>query len=293
MEITEKIIDGKSVSKQIIEEVKQNTIKAGVKPGLALILVGNDPASEVYVRNKGRVCEEIGFYSVTEKLPETTPESELLEKVHKYNEDKNIHGLLVQLPLPKHIDELKVIEAVNYKKDVDGFHPVNAGRLLVGEKSFVPCTPAGIMELFKRYNIETSGKNVVVIGRSNIVGKPMAALLMQKNKNANSTVTVCHSKTKNIPDFTRRADILIAAIGKPGFVTGDMVKEGCVIIDVGMNRIEDKTRKSGTRLVGDVNFDECYPKAEKITPVPGGVGLMTIAMLMKNTLDSALKVIYD
>ena len=293
MEITEKIIDGKSVSKQIIEEVKQNTIKAGVKPGIALILVGNDPASEVYVRNKGRVCEEIGFYSVTEKLPETTPESELLEKVHKYNEDKNIHGLLVQLPLPKHIDELKVIEAVNYKKDVDGFHPVNAGRLLVGEKSFVPCTPAGIMELFKRYNIETSGKNVVVIGRSNIVGKPMAALLMQKNKNANSTVTVCHSKTKNIPDFTRRADILIAAIGKPGFVTGDMVKEGCVIIDVGMNRIEDKTRKSGTRLVGDVNFDECYPKAEKITPVPGGVGLMTIAMLMKNTLDSALKVIYD
>ena len=293
MEITEKIIDGKSVSKQIIEEVKQNTIKAGVKPGLALILVGNDPASEVYVRNKGRVCEEIGFYSVTEKLPETTPESELLEKVHKYNEDKNIHGLLVQLPLPKHIDELKVIEAVNYKKDVDGFHPVNAGRLLVGEKSFVPCTPAGIMELFKRYNIETSGKNVVVIGRSNIVGKPMAALLMQKNKNANSTVTVCHSKPKNIPDFTRRADILIAAIGKPGFVTGDMVKEGCVIIDVGMNRIEDKTRKSGTRLVGDVNFDECYPKAEKITPVPGGVGLMTIAMLMKNTLDSALKVIYD
>ena len=293
MEITEKIIDGRSVSKQIIEEVKQNTVKAGVKPGLALILVGNDPASEVYVRNKGKVCEEIGFYSVTEKLPETTPESELLEKVHKYNEDKNIHGLLVQLPLPKHINEMKVIEAVNYKKDVDGFHPVNAGRLLIGEKSFVPCTPAGIMELFKRYNIETSGKNVVVIGRSNIVGKPIATLLMQKNKNANSTVTVCHSATKDIPEFTRRADILIASIGKAGFITGDMVKEGCVIIDVGMNRIEDKTRKSGYRLTGDVNFDECYPKAEKITPVPGGVGLMTIAMLMKNTLDSALKVIYD
>jgi methylenetetrahydrofolate dehydrogenase (NADP+)/methenyltetrahydrofolate cyclohydrolase len=293
LEITEKIIDGKSVSKQIIEEVKQNALKSGVKPGLALILVGNDPASEVYVRNKGKVCEEIGFYSVTEKLPESTPENELLEKVHKYNEDKNIHGLLVQLPLPKHINELKVIEAINYKKDVDGFHPVNAGRLLIGEKSFVPCTPAGIMELFKRYNIETSGKNVVVIGRSNIVGKPMATLLMQKNKHANSTVTICHSATKNISDFTKRADILIAAIGKPGFVTGDMVKEGCVIIDVGMNRIEDKTRKSGTRLVGDVNFDECYPKAEKITPVPGGVGLMTIAMLMKNTLDSAFKVIYD
>jgi methylenetetrahydrofolate dehydrogenase (NADP+)/methenyltetrahydrofolate cyclohydrolase len=293
LEIIEKIIDGKIVSKQIIEEVKQNAIKAGVKPGLALILVGNDPASEVYVRNKGKVCEEIGFYSITEKLPESTPESELLEKVHKYNEDKNIHGLLVQLPLPKHINEMKVIEAVNYKKDVDGFHPVNAGRLLIGEKSFVPCTPAGIMELFKRYKIETSGKNVVVIGRSNIVGKPIAALLMQKNKSANSTVTVCHSATKNIPDFTKRADILIAAMGKPGFVTGDMVKEGCVIIDVGINRIEDKTKKSGYRLVGDVNFDECCPKAEKITPVPGGVGVMTIAMLMKNTLDSALKVIYD
>ena len=211
----------------------------------------------------------------------------------KFNEDEKIHGILVQLPLPKHINEMKVLEAINYKKDVDGFHPVNAGRLLIGEKSFVPCTPAGIMELIKRYNIQTSGKNAVVIGRSNIVGKPIAALLMQKNKNANSTVTICHSATKDIPLFTKNADIIVAAIGKAGFVRGDMVKEGCVIIDVGINRIEDKTKKSGYRIVGDVNFEECLPKADKITPVPGGVGLMTIAMLMKNTLNSATKAIYE
>jgi len=293
LEITYKIIDGKALSKQIIEEVKQEALKAGVKPGLGLILAGNDPASEVYVRNKSKVCEEIGFYSVTEKFPETVSEDTVLEKVREFNNDEKIHGILVQLPLPKNINELKILEAVNYKKDVDGFHPVNAGRLLIGEKSFVPCTPAGIIEMIKRYNIETSGKNVVVIGRSNIVGKPIAALLMQKNKHANSTVTVCHSATKNIADFTRRADILIAAIGKAGFVRSDMIREGCVIIDVGINRIEDKTKKSGYRLVGDVNFDECYPKSSMITPVPGGVGLMTIAMLMKNTLDSALKAVYD
>ena len=293
METTDKIIDGKTVSKQIIEEVKQEALKKGVKPGLALILAGNDPASEIYVRNKGKVCGEIGFYSVTEKFPENVSQEVLLKKVREFNEDEKIHGLLVQLPLPKHINELKVLEAVNYKKDVDGFHPVNAGRLLIGEKSFVPCTPAGIMELIKRYKIETSGKNVVVLGRSNIVGKPIAALLMQKNVNANSTVTVCHSATQNISEFTRKADIIIAAIGKAGFVRGSMVKDGCVIIDVGINRIEDKTKKSGYRIVGDVNFDECYPKSSMITPVPGGVGLMTIAMLMKNTLDSALKAIYD
>ncbi len=293
MENNEKIIDGRVISKQIIEEVKAVTLKAGVKPGLALILAGSDPASEIYVRNKGKVCEEIGFYSVTEKLPETVSEEIVLQKVREFNEDERIHGILVQLPLPKHINEMKVIEAINYKKDVDGFHPVNAGRLLIGEKSFVPCTPAGIMELIKRYNIQTSGKNAVVIGRSNIVGKPIAALLMQKNKNANSTVTLCHSATKDIPFFTKNADIIVAAIGKAGFLRGDMVKEGCVIIDVGINRIEDKTKKSGYRIVGDVNFEECFPKADKITPVPGGVGLMTIAMLMKNTLDSATNAIYD
>ncbi len=293
MEDNEKIIDGRVISKQIIEEVKAGALKAGIKPGLALILAGNDPASEIYVRNKGKVCEEIGFYSVTEKFPESVSEEIVLEKVRSFNEDEKIHGILVQLPLPKHINEMKVIEAINYKKDVDGFHPVNAGRLLIGEKSFVPCTPAGIMELIKRYNIQTSGKNAVVIGRSNIVGKPIAALLMQKNKNANSTVTICHSATKDIPFFTKNADIIVAAIGKAGFVRGDMVKEGCVIIDVGINRIEDKTKKSGYRIVGDVNFEECLPKADKITPVPGGVGLMTIAMLMKNTLNSATKAIYE
>lgn len=293
MENNEKIIDGRVISKQIIEEVKTGAVKAGIKPGLALILAGNDPASEIYVRNKGKVCEEIGFYSVTERLPESISEEIILDKVRSFNEDEKIHGILVQLPLPKHINEMKVLEAINYKKDVDGFHPVNAGRLLIGEKSFVPCTPAGIMELIKRYNIQTSGKNAVVIGRSNIVGKPIAALLMQKNKNANSTVTICHSATKDIPAFTRNADIIVAAIGKAGFVRGDMVKEGCVIIDVGINRIEDKTKKSGYRIVGDVNFEECFPKADKITPVPGGVGLMTIAMLMKNTLDSATNAIYQ
>ncbi len=293
MDNSDKIIDGKLISKQIIDEVKDAASKMAVKPGLALILAGNDPASEIYVRNKGKVCEELGFYSVTEKYPDTVTEELILERVRYFNNDDKIHGILVQLPLPKHINESKVIEAINYKKDVDGFHPVNAGRLLIGEKSFIPCTPAGIMELMKRYNVETSGKNVVVIGRSNIVGKPIAALLMQKNKNANSTVTVCHSGTHDIPFFTRNTDIIIAAIGKPGFLKGDMIKEGCVIIDVGINRIEDKTKKSGSRITGDVNFDECLPKASKITPVPGGVGLMTIAMLMKNTLESASKSIYD
>ena len=293
MDNSEKIIDGKVISKQIIEEVKAAALKLSVKPGLALILAGNDPASEIYVRNKGKVCEEIGFYSVTERFPASVSEEVVLEKVRQFNEDDNIHGILVQLPLPKHINESKVIEAINYKKDVDGFHPVNSGRLLIGEKSFVPCTPAGIIELIKRYNVETSGKNAVVIGRSNIVGKPIAALLMQKNKNANSTVTVCHSGTKDISFYTKNADILVAAIGKPGFVTGNMIKDGCVIIDVGINRIEDNTKKSGYRITGDVNFDQCLPKASKITPVPGGVGLMTIAMLMKNTLESASKSIYD
>lgn len=293
MDISDKIIDGKLISKQIIEEVKEAVTKLEIKPGLALILAGNDPASEIYVRNKGKACEEIGFYSVTEKYPETVKEETILARVRSFNQDEKIHGILVQLPLPKHINESKVIEAINYKKDVDGFHPINAGRLLIGEKSFVPCTPAGIMELMKRYNVETSAKNAVVIGRSNIVGKPIAALLMQKNKNANSTVTICHSGTKDIPFYTKNADILVAAIGKAGFVTGDMVKEGCVIIDVGINRIEDKSKKSGYRIAGDVNFEECLPKASKITPVPGGVGLMTIAMLMKNTLDSATKAIYE
>jgi methylenetetrahydrofolate dehydrogenase (NADP+)/methenyltetrahydrofolate cyclohydrolase len=257
-----------------------------------LILVGNNPASEIYVRNKGKTCEALGFYSVIEKRDENCSEEELLALINKYNRDEKIHGILVQLPLPKHINEMKVLEAVDYKKDVDGFHPVNSGKLMNGEKCFVPCTPAGIVELIKRYNIETAGKNVVVIGRSNIVGKPIGNLLLQKNKHANATVTFCHSYTKDIVSHTKNADIIIAAIGKAFFLKADMIKEGCVIIDVGINKIEDATKKSGFRTVGDVDFNDCYEKASLITPVPKGVGPMTIAMLMKNTLDSATNKIY-
>jgi methylenetetrahydrofolate dehydrogenase (NADP+)/methenyltetrahydrofolate cyclohydrolase len=293
MESTNKIIDGKKISEEILAELKKEVQEKGIIPGLALILVGNNPASEIYVRNKGRVCGELGFYSITENKPDTFPESELLALIEKYNNDDKIHGILVQLPLPKHINEMKVLEAVNYKKDVDGFHPVNSGRLMIGEKSFVPCTPAGIIELIKRYNIETAGKNVVVIGRSNIVGKPIGNLLLQKNKHANATVTFCHSYTDDIKSYTQRADIIIAAIGKPLFVKADMIKEGCVIIDVGINKIPDASKKSGSRTVGDVDFEDCINKVSLITPVPKGVGPMTIAMLMKNTLDSALKKIYE
>ncbi|MDD5360607.1 MAG: bifunctional methylenetetrahydrofolate dehydrogenase/methenyltetrahydrofolate cyclohydrolase FolD [Ignavibacteria bacterium] len=286
---SEKIIDGKLISSQIKNEVKEETQKLfsekGIKPGLAFILVGDDPASQIYVRNKGRACEEIGFHSITNVLPETTEENELLELIHKYNHDKNIHGLLVQLPLPKHIDEERIIEAIDYKKDVDGFHPHNVGRLLTGHKCFIPCTPFGIVEMMKRYNIETKGKNVVIIGRSNIVGKPMASLFLRKD--LNSTVTVCHSATRDIREFSLNADILVAAIGKPEFVKKEMIKDGAVIIDVGINRIEDKSSPKGTRLIGDVDFKDCYDKSSMITPVPGGVGLMTIAMLMRNTLDAA------
>jgi len=289
---TFKIIDGKLIASQILEEIKVKLKSADVIPGIALILVGNNPASEVYVKMKAKRCAELGYYSVVDKQKETILETELLSLIEKYNTDNKIHGILVQLPLPKHIDEMKIIDAVNYKKDVDGFHPINAGRLLIGEKCFLPCTPAGIFELFKRYNIQTSGKNLVVIGRSNIVGKPIANIMLQKNKHANSTVTICHSATKDIKEHTSRADIIVAAIGKANFVTADMIKEGSIIIDVGINRIEDSLSKSGYKIAGDVNFEECLPKASMITPVPGGVGPMTIAMLMKNTFDSASKAIY-
>ncbi|MBZ0202126.1 MAG: bifunctional 5,10-methylenetetrahydrofolate dehydrogenase/5,10-methenyltetrahydrofolate cyclohydrolase [Ignavibacteria bacterium] len=289
---SDKIIDGKLISSHIIEEVKAELKTSGIQPGLALILVGNNPASEIYVKMKEKKCAELGYYSVTDKLPEVIPESALLSLIHKYNNDSRIHGILIQLPLPKHINEMNILEAVDYKKDVDGFHPVNAGRLMIGEKCFLPCTPAGIQELLIRYNVNIAGKNTVVLGRSNIVGKPIANILMQKSKHANATVTVCHSATENISEYTSRADIIIAAIGKPEFLFGNMVKEGVVIIDVGINRVEDSSAKKGYRVVGDVNYEECYPKASLITPVPGGVGPMTIAMLVKNTLDSALKKIY-
>jgi methylenetetrahydrofolate dehydrogenase (NADP+)/methenyltetrahydrofolate cyclohydrolase len=294
LDTTSKIIDGKSISSQIKSEVKSETEKLktekGITPGLAFILVGENPASKVYVRNKGKACEELGFYSVTEALPENISEESLLELISKFNGDEKIHGMLVQLPLPSHINQQKVIESIDFRKDVDGFHPLNVGRMVLGEKCFIPCTPYGIIELLKRSSVETSGKNVTVIGRSSIVGKPVANLLLKYE--FNSTVTVCHSKTKDIKEISSQADILIAAIGKANFVTKDFIKEGCTIIDVGINRIEDKNSKTGYRITGDVDFKDCYDKCGLITPVPGGVGPMTIAMLMKNTLDSAKGIIY-
>jgi methylenetetrahydrofolate dehydrogenase (NADP+)/methenyltetrahydrofolate cyclohydrolase len=287
-----KIIDGKLIASKIQGEIKTALEHSGITPGIALILVGSNPASEVYVKMKAKRSAELGYYSVVDRQPETISEKELLGLIHKYNSDDRIHGILVQLPLPEHVDEMKVIDAIDYKKDVDGFHPINAGRMLIGKKCFLPCTPAGIYELFKRYDIETSGKNLVVIGRSNIVGKPIANIMLQKEKHANSTVTVCHSATPNIKEHTLRADIIVAAIGRANFLTADMIKEGCVIIDVGINRVKDDSSKSGYKISGDVNFDECYPKASRITPVPGGIGPMTIAMLLKNTYDAATKAIY-
>jgi len=284
-----KIIDGKLISSVIKSEIKSETdklkSKKGITPGLAFILVGENPASKVYVKSKGKACEELGFYSVTETLSRDISEEELIKVINNFNENQKIHGILVQLPLPSHVSEQKIIESIDYKKDVDGFHPLNVGRLVIGENCFIPCTPYGITELLKRSNVETKGKNVVILGRSNIVGKPIANLLLRKD--FNSTVTVCHSQTENIEEFSKEADILIAAIGKANFVKKDFIKEGCVIIDVGINRIEDKGSKTGFRIVGDVDYQDCLAKCGMITPVPGGVGPMTIAMLMKNTLESA------
>jgi methylenetetrahydrofolate dehydrogenase (NADP+)/methenyltetrahydrofolate cyclohydrolase len=293
--MSDKLIDGKYYSSQIKNEIKEETQKLktekGIIPGLAFILAGENPASKVYVKSKGKACEELGFNSITKTLPDSTSEQEILDLISGFNCNPEIHGILVQLPLPKHIDEGKVIEHIDYKKDVDGFHPQNTGRLSIGQNCFIPCTPFGIIELLKRKGIGTKGKNAVIIGRSNIVGKPVASLLLRKD--INSTVTICHSSTQNIKDFTLNADILIAAIGKAEFVTGDMIKEGCAIIDVGINRVDDSSNPKGYRLTGDVNFAECYEKSSYITPVPGGVGPMTIAMLMRNTLDSASGKIYQ
>lgn len=289
-----KIIDGKLIASQITDEIKKElSLHNNIKPGLALILVGNNPASEIYVKMKEKKCAELGYHSIVNRLSEKITEAELLAHIRSYNNSSKIHGILIQLPLPKHINEMNVLEAVDYRKDVDGFHPINAGRLMIGEKCFTPCTPAGIHELLKRYNVITSGKNAVVIGRSNIVGKPIANILLQKSKGANCTVTVAHSATAGISELTKKADIIIAAIGKPQFLKANMIKKGVVIIDVGINRIDDPDSKKGYKVVGDVDFNECSKKASLITPVPGGVGPMTIAMLMKNTLDSAMKRIYS
>jgi methylenetetrahydrofolate dehydrogenase (NADP+)/methenyltetrahydrofolate cyclohydrolase len=291
-----RIIDGKAIAESVRAEVRQasDRLKAsrGITPGLAFILVGEDPASQAYVRMKGKGCEEAGFYSVTERLPAAVSEGEVLELINRFNLDPRIHGILVQLPLPAHIREERVIRAIDYTKDVDGFHPVNVGRLVIGRPCLKPCTPLGIQELLTRSGIETDGRHAVVIGRSNIVGKPMANLLVQKAKGANAVVTVVHSAAKDLGRFTRQADILIAAMGKPRFVTADMVKEGAAVIDVGINRIADASAKSGYRLVGDVDYDAVLPKAGMITPVPGGVGPMTIAMLLSNTLAAAAGEVY-
>ncbi len=291
-----KLIDGKAVSAQIKKEIAQEVaeIKAagGKTPHLAAVLVGNDGGSETYVANKVKTCEEVGFKSTLIRYDNDVTEEEILACVDRLNKDDDVDGFIVQLPLPKHISEDKVIEAIDYRKDVDGFHPVNVGRMSLGMPCFLSATPAGIVELLKRYEIETSGKNCVVLGRSNIVGKPVANLLMQKGYPGDCTVTVCHSRTPNIKEVCLEADIIIAALGVPEFLKGDMVKEGAVVIDVGTTRVPNAERKSGFKLTGDVAFDEVAPKCSYITPVPGGVGPMTIVSLMRNTLLAGKKAIY-
>jgi methylenetetrahydrofolate dehydrogenase (NADP+)/methenyltetrahydrofolate cyclohydrolase len=283
-----KIISGNEVSQQLKDEMKEEVVKLkaqGLEPCLAVILVGEDPASKVYVLNKKKACEYIGIKSIEKRLPAETTTEQLLEVIDGYNKDKTIHGILCQLPLPKHIPETKILRAILPEKDVDCFHPFNVGLISIGEVRFLPCTPAGVIELIKRGGFETSGKDVVILGRSNIVGRPLSNMLDQRDMNA--TVTMCHTKTKNLKERCLAADIIIAAIGKPEYLKGDMVKEGTVVIDVGINRVDAPGTEKGFKLVGDVAFDEVKEKAAAITPVPGGVGPMTIAMLMKNTLTAA------
>lgn len=273
-------IDGKEVSSAVRDEIKKQVAslkEKGITPGLAVIIVGNDPASRVYVNNKKKGCEQTGMNSFEYAMPEETTTEELISLIEKLNKDEKVHGILCQLPVPKHIDEEKVLLAISPEKDVDAFHPVNCGKVMTGDYTFAPCTPAGMVEMLKYYNISVKGKHCVIIGRSNIVGKPMAMLMLKEN----ATVTVCHSKTENLAEITKQADILVAAVGRPKFVTPDMVKDGAVVLDVGINRMEDG------KLCGDVDFDAVCEKTSFITPVPGGVGPMTITMLLKNTLKAA------
>jgi methylenetetrahydrofolate dehydrogenase (NADP+) / methenyltetrahydrofolate cyclohydrolase len=290
------LIDGKAISAQIKQEIAVQVAEivknGGKRPHLAAILVGHDGGSETYVANKVKACEICGFKSTLIRYELDVTEEEILARVRELNANDDVDGFIVQLPLPKHISEQKVIETIDYRKDVDGFHPINVGRMSIGLPCFVSATPNGILELLSRYHIETSGKKCVVLGRSNIVGKPMAQLMMQKRNPGDATVTVCHSHTLNIADECRTADIIIAALGQPNFVTADMVKEGAVVIDVGTTRVPDASKKSGFRLNGDVKFDEVAPKCSFITPVPGGVGPMTIVSLMRNTLLAGTKAIY-
>ena len=285
------IIDGKSIAEQIkqeiVAEVAARISRGEKRPHLAAILVGHDGGSETYVANKVKACEVCGFTSTLIRYESDVTEQELLQRIDELNRNDDVDGFIVQLPLPQHINEQHIIEAIDFRKDVDGFHPINVGRMSIGLPCFVSATPNGIMELLKRYNIETSGKKCVVLGRSNIVGKPMATLMMQKQIPGDATVTVCHSHSKNLVEECRNADIIIAAMGQPNFVKADMVKEGAVVIDVGTTRVPDATRKSGFKLTGDVKFDEVAPKCSFITPVPGGVGPMTICSLMMNTLKAA------
>lgn len=282
-------LTGNVVAQSVYADLEKKRVefekKYGCVPTLAVVLVGSNPASQSYVEGKKKACHLLGFGHLDYRLPETTTQEELLELVRKLNDDISVHGILVQLPLPKGLNEDEIIQAIDIAKDVDGFHPQSVGNLLIGHPCFVSCTPKGVLEILDYYKLETAGKHVVVLGRSNIVGKPMASLLIQKGRDA--TVTVCHSRTKHLDSITKQADILIAAIGQPSFVKKDMVKEGAVVIDVGINRIEDATRKRGYRLVGDVDYDQVAPICSAITPVPGGVGVMTIAMLMKNTFQAA------
>ena len=288
--MTAKIISGKEIAQQIREELRAEVAslaEKGIVPGLGVILVGADAASISYVTAKERACEDIGVFSDDNRLPAETSEEELLGLIEKMNADPKINGILVQLPLPEHINEARVLLAIDPAKDVDGFHPMNVGKMVVGEKAFLPCTPHGVIQMIKRAGVELSGAEVVIVGRSNIVGKPLANLLIQKSEMGNATVTVCHTRTKDIKSHTLNADIVIAAVGRPNTITADMVKEGACVIDVGVNRVPDASKKSGFRLVGDVDFAAVSEKAACITPVPGGVGPMTITMLLYNTVESA------
>jgi methylenetetrahydrofolate dehydrogenase (NADP+)/methenyltetrahydrofolate cyclohydrolase len=285
------IIDGKQVAADIRAELKAKVEKlkatTGITPGLAVVLVGDDPASKSYVTAKEKACAEIGLYSDDNRLPADCSQEHLLQLIDRLNRDPRIHGILVQLPLPKHIDETQVIMAIDPAKDVDGFHPVNVGRMVIGEKAFLPCTPHGVLQLLQRSGIKTAGAHAVIVGRSNIVGKPLANLLLQKTASGNATVTICHTGTRDLAHFTRQADIVIAAAGRPNTITADMIRPGAAVIDVGVNRVEDPQAPRGYRLVGDVDFEAVRAKASYLTPVPGGVGPMTITMLLHNTVQAA------
>jgi methylenetetrahydrofolate dehydrogenase (NADP+)/methenyltetrahydrofolate cyclohydrolase len=288
--MTARIIDGKQVAEQMRAKLKAEVAelaKKGVVPGLGVVLVGDDPASKSYVTAKQKACQEIGIYSDETCLPATTSQKELIAVIDRLNKDPKIHGILAQLPLPKHIDENAVLLVIDPAKDVDGFHPINVGKMVTGHKAFLPCTPHGVVQLLLHCGVKIEGAYVVIVGRSNIVGKPLANILIQKSPLGNATVTVCHTRTKNLAEHTRRADIVVAAAGSPNIITADMIKEGAVVIDVGVNRIDDASKKSGYRLVGDVDFERVKEKASLITPVPGGVGPMTITMLLYNTVESA------